>query len=415
MRDGSILRMKPSGFLRCGAAAFALFAIAATAPCAAAFQSDAGPGDLAAERRKAIEYLRQGQPFEALPLVEHLVAANPDDAVMQVLLAECLVIKSRLRASADEVPALRKRALEAAERARKLGDNSVMLQEVLRILNDPGTASTHYSENADVNAKMQEGEQAFARGDNQGALAAYAAALKMDPKLYTAALFAGDVCFRTKDLPCASEWFAKAVNIEPNTETAYRYWGDALMAGGKMKEARERFIEAVIAQPSPKAWAGLKNWAQKNSCKLSPPRIDRPPISDDVGTVIVNPTDLDEKAGRSAWLAYSLTRAAWRQALFAKEYPNETQYRHSLAEESAALEAVAGTVDRAKATPLDAQLATLLELHRNGLLPAWIIFNAADAGIARDYADYRVTHRAELRTYLDKYIICAAPAANPPN
>jgi hypothetical protein len=30
---------------------------------------------------------------------------------------------------------------------------------------------------------MKEGEVAFGRGDNQGALAAYAAALKIDPKL----------------------------------------------------------------------------------------------------------------------------------------------------------------------------------------------------------------------------------------
>jgi len=407
--------MKPSGFLRRGAAVFALFALAVFAPCAAAFQSDLGPGDLAAERRKAIEFLRQGQPFEALPLVEHLAAANPDDAGVQVMLAACLVIKSRLRASADEVPALRKRALEAAERARELGDNSAMLQDLLRILNDPGTAAARYSENPEVNAKMQEGEQAFGRGDNQGALAAYAAALKMDPKLYMAALFAGDVCFRTKDLACAAEWFGKAVTIDPNIETAYRYWGDALMAAGKMREARERFVEAVIAEPSPKAWAGLKNWAQKNNCQLSPPRVDRPQISDDAKTITVSPADLEDKTGRSAWLAYSLTRAAWRDSLFAKEYPKETQYRHSLAEESAALEAVAAAVDRAKATPLDTQLATLLELQKHGLLQAWIIFNAADAGIARDYADYRVAHRAELRAYLDRYMVCAVPPLSPPN
>ena len=41
-------------------------------------------------------------------------------------------------------------------------------------------------EDAEATAKMMEGEAAFGHGHNEAALAAYAAALKLDPKLYAA-------------------------------------------------------------------------------------------------------------------------------------------------------------------------------------------------------------------------------------
>lgn len=78
----------------------------------------------------------------ALPLVEDLVAANPDDNEIQVWLAHCLLSKSRTSGTPEEIPALRKRALEAAERARKKGNNSALLQNVLLVLNDPSTAQS---------------------------------------------------------------------------------------------------------------------------------------------------------------------------------------------------------------------------------------------------------------------------------
>lgn len=364
--------------------------------------------DLAAERQQALDFLKRAQPLNALPLVEDLAAANPDDPAVQGWLAYCLFAKSRHAATPEESPAVLKRAREAALRARQLGSTWPLLNDLLSILDTPGAAQQPYSNNAEVNARMKEGEEAFARGDNEAALAAYSAALKIDPKLYTAALFAGDVCFRRKELARASEWFGKAVAIDPARETAYRYWGDALMAAGKMLEARDKFIEAVIAEPAPKAWAGLANWAKQSDCQLSAPQIERPKISDNPQTVAIDPKDLVEKddTGRSAWVGYSITRAAWRQEIFARNYPKETQYRHTLAEEVAALSSVADVIDRRKATRLDPQLANLILLKGDGLLEAWILLNGgADAGIARDYAAYRDAHHEQLRAYFDKYII----------
>ncbi|MGA2742769.1 MAG: hypothetical protein ABSG65_35690 [Bryobacteraceae bacterium] len=135
------------------------------------------------------------------------------------------------------------------------------------------------------------------------------------------------MCFRKKDVACASEWFGKAVAIDPARETAYRYWGDALMAAGKTMEARDKFIEAVIAQPGPKPWAALQNWAKRNNCRLTAPKIDRPNLGENPQTMAINPNDVEdaEGTGRSAGIGYSITRAAWRQALFAKTYPMEAQ------------------------------------------------------------------------------------------
>lgn len=268
--------------------------------------------DLVAERQQVIRLMTQGQSLAALPLVEDLAAANPGDAAVQGWLGYCLFAKSRTNATAEEAPELRKRAREAVLRARQLGSTWPMLNDLILVLDNPGAVQQPLSSNAEANAKMKEGETAFAKGDYDGALAAYSAALKIEPKLYTAALFAGDVCFRKKDVACASEWFGRAVTIDPARETAYRFWGDALMAAGKMLEARDKFIESVLAERTQKPWAALQNWAKQNDCMLSAPKIERPKIGEDARNIALNPADLDDKdgTGRSAWVTYSIVRAA---------------------------------------------------------------------------------------------------------
>src|SRR5688500_20336705 len=96
---------------------------------------------------------------------------------------------------------------------------------------------------------MREGEAAFARNDLAKALEMYQRALLLDPKLYEAALFAGDVYYKKAEQKKASEWFARAVSINPDREAAYRYWGDSLMKQGRVTEAGDKFVEAYIAEP----------------------------------------------------------------------------------------------------------------------------------------------------------------------
>ena len=108
---------------------------------------------------------------------------------------------------------------------------------------------------------------------------------------------------------------------------------------------------------------------------------------------------LSDKDGSAAWVVYGLERSSWLMGKtspdnkFSKAYPAETSYRHSLAEEAAALKMVAESASRfvqeKKVTELDPSLANLIKLKDAGLIEAYILFARADEGIARDYAAYR--------------------------
>ena len=110
----------------------------------------------------------------------------------------------------------------------------------------------------------------------------------MDPKLYLAALFAGDMYFKKgyqatdpkvkdENFNKAGEWFAKAIAIEPNVETAHRYWGDALMHQGKQQDAMLKFIDGIIADPGNRnAYVGLSQWGQRNRISMAHPAIEVP-------------------------------------------------------------------------------------------------------------------------------------------
>jgi tetratricopeptide (TPR) repeat protein len=254
---------------------------------------------------------------------------------------------------------------------------------------------------------MKQGEQALGNGDYDAARLAYIAALKFDPKLYLAALDAGEMYFRKNDPADAADWFMKAAALNPSSPVVYRHWGDELMLAGRPVEARDKYVEALVTLPVPQSWSALANWAKRTNHQLSPPKIDRPAVLDEPQPVNSDATTSSED-GRSAWTRYSAVRGAWRQSVFSEKYPAEKKYRHTLQEEAAALDAVASAVDSQKPLHLDPQLAALGELRKAGLLEAWILLSAADAGIVQDYAAYRDTHREQLRTYIEKYVIRAA-------
>jgi tetratricopeptide (TPR) repeat protein len=247
-------------------------------------------------------------------------------------------------------------------------------------------------------------------------LSAYERACRLDPKLYDAPLFMGDVYFRMNQLTWASQWFEQAVKVDPDRETAYRYWGDALMAAGKMEEARAKFVDAIIAEPYQRlSWVGLKRWAQRQQVKLA--RLElQSPHSIKVGdgkpdiTINVDPNALTRKDGTEFWVVYTVQRARWRKQEFSKAFPDEKTYRHSLREETDALGLLASTVAKEysnpdKAKKLDPSLATLLKVKSEDLLEAYVLLSAVDEGIAKDYPAYRAIHRDKLRQYLNEYII----------
>jgi tetratricopeptide (TPR) repeat protein len=258
---------------------------------------------------------------------------------------------------------------------------------------------------------MLKAQKQFSNGKLKKALALYEQAAEADPRLYEAALFAGDTEDKLKNYDEAGTWFAKAIIISPDRETAYRYWGEMLTRKGELKAARNKFVDAVIAEPYTKTpWVGLQQWADASNARLASPPITLPQqaVADEKGNVkvTVDPSSAESPAS-GAWLVYSTQPMMWRSTEFKKHYPNETVYRHSLAEEAEGLRSVIAVVkeERIPEDKLDATLKSLIALDKDGMLECWILLNGADRGIVEDYATYRAEHRELLHAYIDKYVI----------
>jgi tetratricopeptide (TPR) repeat protein len=386
-------------------------------PGALRAQSDDSYDD---RRKRAFDLYKQNRFVEALPMLEKLHAERASD----VAVLEGLSFATLARAATLSDPALRReervKARKLAVEAKGAGDETNMLKTILEVPEDG--SETAFSSNAAVQSVMQEGEAAFAKGDFASAVSAYNRALALDPKIYDAALFIGDVCFKKGDHTQAAEWFLRAIQIDPNRETAYRYWGDDLVAQGRLSEAKEKFINAIVAQPYLRiSWMGLSQWAPKQKLTLGHPQINPPGRVEDKGkddkgrsqtTITLDLTMLNpnpKKDGSNAWFIYTLSKAVWHGERFQKEFPDEKEYRHSLAEEVDGFQMVAGQVQegikKKEIKKLDPALAMLVKLSDEGLLEAFVLVSRADQGIAKDYPVYRDAHREKIRQYINEWII----------
>ena len=356
------------------------------------------------------EALYEQQNFMgALPLFEDLHQQRPDSNVFRERLAMTLLAKASTEAP-TEAAVTRERARKLLLDAKAAGDNSNLLQILLEKLSTPVAASSGMQRSPGAES-MLKAEKAFSNGDLKKALALYKEASEADPKLYEAALFAGDTEFKRKNYDEAAIWFAKAIAINPDRETAYRYWGDTLVHSGHQKAAQSKFVDAVIAEPYTKAsWVGLQQWANASNVRLASPPITLPKqaVPDAKGNVnvTVDPSSTGSPA-LGAWLIYSTQPMMWRSTEFKKHYPNETVYRHSLAEEAEGLRSVIAVVKEQNIPEdkLDPTLKSLLALDKDGMLECWILLNGADQGIVQDYAAYRAAHRDLLHAYMDKYVV----------
>jgi tetratricopeptide (TPR) repeat protein len=378
----------------------------------------------AAERQRAIELYESQNMVGALPLLEKVALAYPNDPAVLSRLGFALYASASDEKDAGKRQQLRQRSQSVLRKAQSLGDNSSLVRDVLETLSEPDTSQIPFSQIKTADIALREGEAAFVRGDLDKAIAAYKRALEADPHLYLAALFAGDSeyktalnstdpQFRNQHFDAAGVWFAKAIAIDANRETAYRYWGDALDAQGKTNDALVKFVDAIVAEPysGDSAYVGLIQWGKRHQVQIGHPHIE-PPGGSTKGNqaAIIDPRTLDSKDGSNEWVMYGLTRQAWQTNDFAKNYPNEKTYRHSLKEEAAALrmvaEACAKDLKSGKVKTLEPSLETLVKLNDAGLLEAFVLFARPDQGIALDYAAYRATNREKLRRYwLDVAII----------
>ncbi len=374
------------------------------------------------EAAKANELFTAGKRLDALPLYEDLSKKYPNEQLYIKRLADCYGAQAGQDSDPAAVKAVLTRMRDAARRAAELGDVPEYIKQMANI--DP-EAPLYGGINSPGKSLLIEAENAYGAGDYPKALAKYTAAYEADPKLYQAALYAGDTAFVQGDLKTASLWFARAIAIDPDRETAYRYWGDAIKKySGDPYSAKDKFIDAIVAEPYNRlAWQGIKQWAEIEKAVILAPKIDRPappkvdPKNPNTTEIQLNIGDLDEKKnpGGFAWMMYSMIRGSYHGDLFKKNFPNEKEYRHTLKEEDAALSMVASTVQgkvatnmkgkKTKPEKLDESLRNLVELNNAGMLDCWILISAADEGIAQDYDAYRKNHRQLLHDYLSRFVV----------
>jgi tetratricopeptide (TPR) repeat protein len=372
-----------------------------------------GAANYEAEKQRAIQLLENAKATEALPILERLSNSNPEDGQVMFYFGFALLAHSNTLKEAGARKQSRIRARAAMLKARESGYKNPLLESILESIPADGGEEAKYSANAQADAAMREGEAAFVKGDLDAALAAYQRALTHDSKLYEAALFAGDMYFKKGQPFKAAEWYERAIAIDPDRETAYRYSASPLMEAGKLEEARSRYVEAFMAEPFNRlARAGLIRWAEAARVELAHPDIQVPtnvtPLKDNKMTINISPESVGKDDGSAAWVTYGIVRAGWAMEKFAKEFPAEKQYRHTLREEAEALGRVVETVKTQtkdkKIKTLDPSLARLVKLHDEGLLEAYILFARADQGIAQDYVEYRKANRDKLRRYLMEYV-----------
>jgi len=364
-------------------------------------------------KRQATALLKENKYTEALPILEKIAAAEPNDGETQFFLAFALIGQATNTKDNAARKALRVRARQAFVKAKALNYDEPKIDAMILGLPEDGSDSPGFTSNAKANQLMEEGEALFSQGKPDEALKKYQEALELDPKLYSAALFSGDIYLQKEDYAKAEIWYQKAIAIDPDKETAYRYSATPLMKQRKIDEARDRYIEAFISEPYNRfARGGLIQWGQATQTSLAHPEITIPTnvTFDDKGDAKIN---LDASAllggkddGSFAWISYGATRSTWRKEKFAKTFPNEKTYRHSLAEEADALRSVlsVATADK-KDKKLSPSLTRLKKLDEEGLLESYILLAQPDEGIAQDHPAYLKQNREKLRRYMLQYVV----------
>jgi tetratricopeptide (TPR) repeat protein len=363
--------------------------------------------------QKVEELMKQTKYTEALPILEKLLIAEPKNPKTHFELGFALLAQANITKDDAVRKSIRIRARNSFIKSKELGVQEPVVDALIQSLSPDGSEGNAVSENEAAVKIMAEAEASFAQGKLDDALRNYQRALQLDPKLYEAALFSGDVYIQRSDFQQAEIWYQKAIAIDPNRETAYRYSATPLMKQHNYDAARDRYIEAYITEPYSRfPVAGLTQWANVTRTTLAHPSIDIPTsvTFDEKGDVKI---DLDASLlmagkddGSFAWIAYGSTRKTWHDEKFAKAFPQEKTYRHSLAEEADALRSVItiATSDK-KVKNLSPSLAKLKKLNDEGLLEAYILLVRVDQGIAEDQPAYLISNRDKLRRYVVVYVL----------
>ena len=367
----------------------------------------------AADKAFAVGLLKQQHNLEALPIFRDLAQRNPADPEVLLGFAICLVSHAATLPDTSAATDERLQARALLERAKELGNSSTILLNLLDSISLDGTVS--FGGSPEYAQAMADGEAAFAKADYKEAITHYSRAFELDPKSSSATLFIGDSYFSLKDYPNAAVWYDKSIALDPDRETPYRYESDMYTRMGNSALARTRAIQAVVAEPYAQiSWRGLLQWAQANKLQLNRVQLNlHTQVSKDDPSKInitIDPGAPTEQL--MVAIAYNGTRVSWQKDEFKKNFPKEDTYRHSLAEEVAALTAAADTLKSMKPAALakNPDLNLLKQLAAADMLAPYVLLSAPDRGIAADYEAYRAQNRAKLEAYLSTYVVPPAPA-----
>ena len=363
--------------------------------------------ELAQATIQGLTLFKQERYAEAVPHFEVLVKGIPDDANIRFMYGWCLVAKSKQTSDTNEAKELSAKALEQLVKAKELGLKSRDNDTLIAMLSGqavPG-AEPLFSQNKDAEKAMVEAENFYAQSKYDDAIKRYDKALALDPKIYRAALGAGDSYTAKGDWENAEKYYQRGITIDPNLETAYRYSGTPLMKQKKYDLARDRYVEAFITEPySQLSPRGISQWADATGAKLGHPVIDIPEVSFGADGKAVAKTAISaDDASARPWLAYLAVRESWKKEKFGRSFPKETKYRHSLQEEAEALRAAVAAAAQQKSP--NKQFELLGKMDTDGVLEAFILMAKPDEGIAADHAAYLKDNRAKLRKYVVNYVI----------
>jgi tetratricopeptide (TPR) repeat protein len=377
-------------------------------------QANADAADQA-KRQKAVALFGQGKRLEALPLLEDLAQKNPKDDEILVALAASLIDHAATLTDQNAAAKERFRARDLVQKAWGLGNTSPLAENLRQLLGElPANGALKFSDNPAVEQIMLAGESAFSRRDFDEALKEYAKALELEPSNYPATLFTGNTYDRANNFDKAAEWYERAIRLDPNIETAYRYYADMLAKQGDMAKARTMLIRAAVAEPYNKTvWREIRAWALLNHTAFNIVYVGIPAPPKNNST----PNTKQSAEVAAAWRTYDSVRADWQKGgRFAKQFPQEAEYRHSLLEESEALSAAAKDFQKLKQDKKTAELIAavpgadlLLKLYEAGLIDPYVLFSLGDDGIAKDYIAYRSKNRGKLEDYMDNFVMPPAP------
>lgn len=246
----AVLTLKKRGWMTAARLALLLCLLPAAQLAVEARAARQQSGESVAEMEQRVEALMERQQYtDALPLLEKLVIAEPDKPRLHFYLGFALLGQAHNTSDAAERKALRVRSRATFVKSKELGIKEPVVDALIASLPLDGSDGKPFSQNAEADRLMREAEGFFSSGKLDEALANYQKALQLDPALYEAALFSGDVYTQREDFQNAEVWYQKAIAIDPTRETAYRYSATPLMKQHKLDAARDRYVEAFITEP----------------------------------------------------------------------------------------------------------------------------------------------------------------------